>query len=401
MKGLLMNKRTISSQLALPDQALLFDLEALYTKLQRVKDRRKRRGVRYPLADILLIGILAKLAGLTSSRAIAEWAQLRHHELAQVFALRHQCMPHLSTWSRILGKGCDADEVEEVLGQFFAESTCKPNLPGARQLCIDGKTLRGTIPLGESHGVHLVAGYLPQEGVVLGQVQASNWGSEPSAAPRLLASIDLRGMVVTGDAIFASRSLSMKILHAQGDYLWMIKENQKQMDQDIQTLFEPSSVRPGWSAPPTDFRSASSFDKGHGRLERRRITVSSLLAGYSAWPGLMQVFKLERERTNTLGETEREVHYGITSLLPAQASPTHLLRLVRHHWGIENGLHYRRDRTLDEDRSQLRMGNAPHVLALLNNTAIGLMNRPGQTHLPRAQRAFDYQFDRALALLPT
>lgn len=220
-----------------------------------------------------------------------------------------------------------------------------------------------------------------------------------SAAPLLLATVDLRGTVVSGDAIFASRKLSLKILQAKGDYLWMIKENQIQMYQDIQTLFEPQPSRPGWSAPPMDFRSATSFDKGHGRLERGRITVSSLLASYSEWPGLSQVFKLERERTNALGETEQEVHYGITSLPTSVATPKRLLGLVRGHWGIENGLHYRRDRTLDEDRSQLRMGHAPHLLALLNNTAIGLMARRGENNLPRAQRTFDYQFDKALARL--
>jgi predicted transposase YbfD/YdcC len=282
---------------------------------------------------------------------------------------------------------------------FFAGATSKPGLPGERQLCIDGKTLRGTIPLGQAHGVHLLAAYLPQEGVVLGQIQVSNWGSEPNSAPFLLATSDLRGTVVTGDAIFGSRKLSLRILQAKGGYLWMMKENQKQMYHDIQTLFEPQTSRPGWSAPPTDFRSASSLDKGHGRMEKRRLTVSSLLASYSAWPGLSQVFKLERQRTNALGETKWEVHYGITSLLTPMATPKRLLALVRAHWGIENGLHYRRDRTLDEDRSQLRMGHAPHLMALLNNTAIGLLAHQGEHNLPRAQRTFDYQFDKALALL--
>jgi len=176
----------------------------------------------------------------------------------------------------------------------------------------------------------------------------------------------------------------------------VIKENQKQMYQDIQTLFEPQTSRPGWSPPPMDFRSASSLDKGHGRLERRRMTVSSLLASYSQWPGLMQVFKLERERRNALGKTEQEVVYGITSQASSRATPKQLLLLIRSHWGIENGLHYRRDRTLDEDRSQLRMGHAPHLLATLNNTAISLMARRGEDNLPRFQRTFAYQFDRAL-----
>jgi predicted transposase YbfD/YdcC len=395
-----MNDTTLSASLALPNQALLFDLDALYACLQTVPDHRDRRGVRYPLASLLLIGVLAKLAGQESSRGIAHWAHLRRHELASLFHLKRERMPHFSTWSRVLGHAVTPEDVEEIVGRFFAQAVrhTQDKQP-CIQLAIDGKTLRGTIPLGESHGVHLVAAYLPQEGVVLGQVQASNWGSEPGAASRLVANIDLRGMVVTGDAIFASRPLSTKIVQAKADYLWMMKENQKQMYQDIQTLFEPQSSRLGRSAPPTDFRLASSLDKGHGRLEKRRITVSSLLASYSQWPALWQVFQVERERTNALGETQREVQYGITSLSPAQASPQRLLQLVRDHWGIENGLHYRRDRTFDEDRSQLRMGHAPQVLALLNNTAISLFARRGETNLPHAQRTFDYQFDKALARL--
>jgi hypothetical protein len=90
-------------------------------------------------------------------------------------------------------------------------------------------------------------------------VQVSTSGSEVSAAPLLLAPLDLRGTVVSGDAIFASRKLSLKILQAKGDYLWIIKEKQMQRYQDIQTLFEPQPSRPGWSAPPTDFRWASSL----------------------------------------------------------------------------------------------------------------------------------------------
>ena len=171
------------------------------------------------------------------------------------------------------------------------------------------------------------------------------------------------------------------------------------MYQDLEDLFAPPSVRPGWSAPPTDFRSAFSLEKGHGRMEKRRITVSSLLSSYSQWPGLSQVFRLERERTNALGETQREVAYGLTSLPASVGTPRRLLALVREHWGIENGLHYRRDQTMREDWSLLRMGHAPQVLAALNNTAIGLIARQGEANLPQAQRRFAYQFDRELARL--
>src|ERR1700736_1381716 len=138
-----MNTTTIFTQLPLPNESLLFDLEDLYRQLQQVKDQRKRRGVRYPLAEMLMIGILAKLAGQTSSRAIAEWGELRSRELAHLFALRHQSMPHFSTWSRLLGRAVNPDEVEEVLGRFFARQVKRPRQPAERHLCLDGKTMKG------------------------------------------------------------------------------------------------------------------------------------------------------------------------------------------------------------------------------------------------------------------
>lgn len=306
-------------------------------------------------------------------------------------------MPHYSTWSRMFGQAVDPDELERVPGQFFARELAAVAQPGQRHLCLDGKTLRGTIPLGASRGVHLLAAYLPREGVVLAHVQVSTAGREVSAAPVLLADLDLRGTVVSGDANVAARPLSEKILQAKGDYLWVIKENQSQMDEDIQTLFAPQQSRPGWSAPPMDFRTATSVNKGHGRLEKRRMTVRSLLASSSLWPGLSQVFKLERERTNALGDTEQETAYGITSLPTSTGTPRRLLALAREQWGFENGLHSRRDRSMREDDSQLRMGHAPQVFAILNNTALGLFARRGETSLPHAHRTFASHFDRAFA----
>jgi predicted transposase YbfD/YdcC len=138
-----------------------------------------------------------------------------------------------------------------------------------------------------------------------------------------------------------------------------------------------ASEQAGTSALPTDFRSASTVEKGHGRLEKRTIIVRSLLADYSTWPELAQVFKLESQRTDALGRTKTEVRYGVTSLPAALADPKRLLELTRGQWGIENGLHYRRDATLGEDHSQLRMGHAPQLFAALNNTALGLLARQG------------------------
>ena len=211
--------------------------------------------------------------------------------------------------------------------------------------------------------------------------------------------MDLRGMVGSSDAMFDRRSLSLKIVQAQGDYLWIVKDNEAGLREDIEVLFQPHRKRAGTSAPPTDFRQASTIEKGHGRLDKRSIMVSSLLADYSDWPGLAQVFKLERQSTNALGQTETQVRYGITSLPAHLADPKRLLALTRGHWGIENGLHHRRDVSMQEDHSQVRMGHAPEMLAILNNIVLGLFAKQGETNVAHARREFAYYLERALARL--
>ncbi len=189
----------------------------------------------------------------------------------------------------------------------------------------------------------------------------------------------------------------MQIVQAHGDYVWTAKDNQPELREEIAVLFAPQQSRPGWSAAPMDFRRATTINKGHGRLEKRTITVSSLLAGYSAFPYVAQVFQVESWVQLTGERFRHEVRYGLTSLPASVASPQRLLALVRGQWGIEHGLHYRRDMTLREDHSHLRIGHAPHLLAILNNTVVGLVARQGSTNLAEARREFAYQLERALA----
>ncbi len=397
-----MKDTTLSASLHLPNEALLFDLDALYACLQTIPDHRDRRGVRYPLASLLMIGVLAKLAGQDSSRGMAHWAELRAGELSQLFHLKRARMPHSSTWSRVLGHAVEPNEVEQIVGAFFADTLKASRAKrGSIQFTLDGKSLRGTIPLGETEGVHLLALYHPQQGVVLAQMNVQKKGREITFAPTLLKQIDLRGVVVSGDAMFDRRTLSLNVVQAHGDYLWIVKDNEATLRQDIEVLFQPHRTRAGTSAPPMDFRGASTVEKGHGRLDKRSIVVSSLLADYSEWPALAQVFKLERQSTNALGESQTQVRYGITSLPAHLADPHRLLQLTRGQWGIENGLHHRRDVTLHEDHGQLRMGHAPEMMAVLNNIVLGLFAKQGETNIAHARRAFAYHLERTLPRLRT
>jgi predicted transposase YbfD/YdcC len=237
-------------------------------------------------------------------------------------------MPHYSTWSRVLGHAVEPAEVEHVLGQFFLRAVRRSERKrGSLPLALDGKTLRGTIPLGASRGVHLLAAYLPKQGVVLAQMQVDQKSNEITHAPTLLKPLDLRGVVVSGDAMLDQRKLSLQIVQAKGDYLWTVKDNQEGLREDIDVLFQPHRKLAGTSAPPNDFRTARTVEKGHGRLDRRTITGSHELSAYSTWPELAQVFKLESQRTNGLGTSETEVRYGVTSL-PAHIAGPHRLTSI-------------------------------------------------------------------------
>ena len=396
-----MQSTTIPFRVQLPDEVpFAFSIHALAERLATLTDKRKRRGVRYPLAVLLTLAVLAKLAGQSRLEPIADWARLRAADLARLFGLKRATMPHQSTWSRVVGLAVDVEQLEQLLSQFFCEQQHSVEVParGSIVLAVDGKTVRGTIPAGHTRGVHLVAAYVPLLGVVLAQLSVDRKENEIVAVPHLLAQLDLTGVVVVGDAMQAQRALSTQVVEAGGDYLWFVKENQPTLLADLELLFERPRLAKGWSDPSTDFTTARCVEKGHGRLEEREITVSRMLREYVDWPYLDQVFRLERRVSNG-GKQMVEVRYGVTSLPPSAASAERLLEVARTEWGIENGLHYRRDVTLQEDACQLRRGDGPQVLAALNNVVVGLVLQAGERNLAAAQRSFDYAFDRALALL--
>lgn len=142
---------------------------------------------------------------------------------------------------------------------------------------------------------------------------------------------------------------------------------------------------------------ASTTDKGHGRLERRTLTATGALNTYLGWPGVQQAFRLVRERTFQ-GQTTVEIAYGITSLSRAQAPATQLLKLTRQHWGIESLFHVR-DVTFGEDACRVRTGCAPLVLSGLRNLCIHLLASAGCKNRAATQRRHAAHPAEALALL--
>jgi predicted transposase YbfD/YdcC len=376
----------------------VFEVGSLFEALCTLHDQRDARGVRYGLVTVLVFTVLAKLAGENHLRGIAQWVRRRAVLLATFLMLAKVQAPHATTYSRILGQAIRIEEFEQVSRDVFAR---QPKAGTSVQITLDGKTMRGTIPAGHTRGIHLLAAFLPDEGWVMFQVEVGSKENEIPAAGRVLKCLDLRGKIITGDAMLAQRELSLQIVQAGGEYVWIIKDNQPETRQDIERLFAPEPVVQGFSpASQDDFDTAETTEKSHGRMEHRKITVSSTLKGYLNWPGVEQVFKLERhfERLKD-GKVMDDVVYGVTSLTAQEATPDRLLRLIRQHWQIENGLHYRRDDTLKEDRCTLRRGHAAEAMAVINNVVLGLLLRRGVKNVPDARRDFDADPKQAFDLI--
>lgn len=204
------------------EDGFVFDIGSVYHSFERLTDQRKARGVRYSLPVALTLILLAKLAGEDGAAGMATWLKYRAEMLAKALKLDRGSMPHRTTISRILGKAVMVEEFETIMGTLF-----QGRVAGEQEVVIalDGKTLRGTIELGESQGLHLLAAYMPTEGVVLMQVAVESKENEIVAAPRLLECLDLRNQVVLGDALLTQRKLSAQIVAAQGDYVWLVKDN--------------------------------------------------------------------------------------------------------------------------------------------------------------------------------
>jgi len=356
-------------------------------------DFRQPRGKRHPLTAIFALACCAMLCGYRSYSAIAEWGRNYGVRIAQALGFTHAppCAATLHTIFRHVNR----DEFEAHLGAW-ADSVVG-SLPRAPEMpevaiALDGKTLRGSKQQG-APGTHLLSALAHRVGVTLAQCAVDDKTNEITAVESLLCQLVLEGRIVTMDALLTQRHVAQTIMDKGGDYVMIVKDNQPQLRADIELVF---------TLPPAGDPQATAHmvDIGHGRIEQRNITTSEALIGYSDWPGLAQVFELGRHvMFPKTGKERVEVVYGVTSLRSERATPERLLTLVRGQGQIENKSHWVRDVTFDEDRSQVRCGNIPQVMAALRNTAIGLLRGAGYPNIAAACRQLAAQPLQALALI--
>lgn len=345
--------------------------------LCELKDPRKKRGVRHRFAHLMVIMVCSVVAGATTLVEMAEWAaDTARDQLAAVDI----GAPHATTLARVLQR-LDADALDRLAGSW-AQSKAP-----VTAIAIDGKEVRGAKNGGGTR-VHLLAGIDHTTGAVLVQANVSEKHNEITYFKPLLEGVkDLKDVVVSADALHTQREHA-DYLHARAaHYVLTVKANQPKLHEQLRAL-PWERIRAGNKTRNT----------ANGREIERTVKCVSVDAGIK-FPHAAQAAQITR-KSRPLGTRKwsTETVYIITSLTPAQGKPELIGSLIRGHWGIENGLHWRRDVTWREDASQIRRGNAPRVMASLRNIAITILRLEGETNIAKATRGARNYPRRALKL---
>lgn len=389
-------------------------LPSLAEVFATIPDQRKPKGLRYPLPPLLILLSLAKFCQQDTPAAITDWVCHRSALFKEKLALEWKRMPSASTWQRLLGQHIPAAVLDEQVGAYFQilSAVDKPLSPldvdsGAREWLsqtlsaadkqlynLDGKVVCGTVEAESERQLHLLALQAAAPNAVVEQTELLPGENEISAAKRLVEKASVRNKLISGDAIFAQQELSRRIVEKGGDYLWKLRANQGGLYQAAVAHFATGS--------DASLDRATSVEKGHGRLDERELVSRFRLAGSLEFPYLEQVFRVRRTSLESKsGKVSEQTIYGITSWSVGEAGAQELLAATRGHWGIETGLHYRRDVTFHEDACRNTTKNGGRVQAIFNNLTIGVLRKLGWENIAQARRYFEARIDEALNLILT
>jgi predicted transposase YbfD/YdcC len=381
---------------------------SLYREFEKVKDGRGKKGRRFPLPFILTLIMLGKMAGQKKISGIIDWIKEREVPLRKLLNWPKDFPVH-STYDDVLAK-CDEQDlikaIESVIRKARAteKSGGKPSQLVAQDherenlvhRAADGKVMKGTLKHANEvqPPVHLVGLYECETGLLVAQVEVKSKENEKSAGKVLLDPKYVKGCIITSDAMFSFREWCTKIHSYKGYYMTIIKDNNPVVHRELEEFFGDDGIDRG------EWQYYKKVQKGHGRLEVREIWTSTQMNDYYAkdWAGIAQVFMIRRNVVEK-GEERIQIVYGITNLPRKNADAEHLLKLNQKHWSVENRLHHRRDVTLGEDASQVRIKGAPETLAVINSGILALMDYLGVKNVASQMRHFDYHYREAIQLL--
>jgi len=335
------------------------------THFRRLKDPRRKHRQQHRFLDILFIATCAVIAGADSWPQIEAFGKRRRTWLKRFLALPNGIPSH-DTFRRLFA-ALDPQAFQACVRQWLLALS---GALGLEQIAIDGKTLRGSSNAASELGpLQLVSAWATQSHVSLGQVAVAADSNEITAIPRLLELLELKGALVSIDAMGCQREIAERIIAGGGNYILTVKGNQEQLLKDIQQCLQEALDH---EHPQLSFYETE--ERGHGRVERRCYTVLqeiTALGQRQQWRGLQAIGMCYSERT--IGEkTSTEVRYFIGS---KKRSARYYGRGLRNHWGIENNLHWQLDVVFGEDADRTQDRNAAANLALLRRVALTLLKR--------------------------
>ncbi|MEV0129401.1 ISAs1 family transposase [Dactylosporangium sp. NPDC050688] len=361
---------------------------SLPTALGAVPDPRARRGIRHRLAVVLTAAVCAVVAGHRSYTAIGEWVADLPAATALLLGIDTDRRPSEAMIRRLL-QAVDPDLLAAAIGTWLTTRIPAP-APGTRPaIAVDGKTIRGSRTR-HTTARHVLAAADQHTGAVLASTDVDTNTNEITRFTALLDQLhNLTGVVVTADALHCQRDHVTYLAQRGAHWILTAKGNQPTLHQQLAGL--------PWRLVPVADRTT---DRGHGRREIRTLKILSVSTGID-FPNAAQALQIRRRRRR-LDEPKRfttETVYAITDLQAHQAKPWHLADWIRGHWTIENRVHWVRDVTYDEDRSQIRTGTGPQVIATLRNAATSALRLTGATNIAAANRHHARNPNRPLALL--
>lgn len=327
-----------------------------------LSDPRQDRGANHNLRDVIALALCGTICGANSWADIERFA-VAHQEWFEQFLELPFGIPSHDTFGRLFAR-LDTEEFQGCLGRWVQQLQLQ--LEG-ETVAIDGKTLKGSHDHSTAQqALHIVNAWATQVNFCLGHVSVESKSNEIPAVRELLDILQLKGAVVTADAMHCQKKTAQKIIEKQADYVLQVKDNQPGLFQAINTelerLTEIESPR---------LRRHTQTEQNHGRKETRTCVVAPAPAELKGqWPGLHSIGLLYRRRVLKDGTRSEELSCFISSLPPKVRE---IAKHVRNHWRVENSLHHTLDVTFTEDASRIRKGNGPEIIAALRRFCLSIL----------------------------
>ena len=370
------DNKTADAQKIFPSERKLTEVadikciqKSLVQHFQDIKDPRVERTKKHQLTDILVIAILAVIAGAQGWEDMENYGISKKQWLEKFLALPHG-IPADDTFRRIF-EFINPEELNRCFLQWVETLVTKM---GGEIIPIDGKTIRGSYDRNQGKSaLHIISAWSSEQRLVLGQMKVEDKSNEITAIPALLELLDITGSIITIDAMGTQTEIAKKIIDKKGDYVLALKANHPTLYNQVEEWFKKASVQ---QFQGIDVSYEKRVEKGHHRREIRQVwsvPVSAINNLYQPrlWAGLQSVVMVVRVR-HLWNKTTREVQFYLTSL----HSNAQLIGLaIRKHWGIENQAHWTLDCTFAEDACRIRSFHSPRNFALLRRIALNALNR--------------------------